>query len=1036
MQKSISRKLRKAMAIFSAAAVLLSCFTSAISVFAETAGSYNGKAFGFYTHSASPSLSVNTERNSGSLVAGIQTNVYSIKAASAAINPETYDDSDKNYSYVSQFEFTEGTTTADDIAAYSATKWSTDGGLLFYVKLPATIGATNLYLETQTVDAEKDTNDKYKTFHGLEKSKSAYLLAADSLEWETVTTVRFDSGNKKTGGAVSLPQGFEGWVRVPMSSFNKAAEARNGFFRIDFYFNNYSVTDYIKYGGITVIDNAAENFTDITLGDTVYSITDYAAYSATALSPETFSGNDEYTLEANGTSNAQTAGLFGSGTSFISKVTATEDTEKTYCDTEYYKADFVPQVRPGGGHAINEDKTWATATRIQNVNVAEFAPTSYSMYKYTVGSNDDNITDGVYTEPNDESYCARIDFKTNDNSDYHQLNWNSGNSLIFYVESTGTVANRISLTANDSKISAHLYENMNYYLLSAGSAEWKQGTTLDVHGNGRGYIELPAGFKGWVRIACDSFLNNNNVSVTGKSLKNVKVFFEHLGGNYGTISIGEFGMVETEESRSYIASSFNDNQPVRMTSDAYSVKAAGGISAEQRPTNDRVIKAVADKTELSVTLSVNTELTSDYVTDGVFSHTTPIKSDYYGIIKFSDAPFLSKNGSIVMYVDHSDSTADVSVAIGLNDEKFYIAESGRPYYLFADGAASWTEYTPEKLENGQTKAAIVIPAGFKGLLRIPASSLRRGTTYEYVDYESTVTALNIYPTNLGGDYGTLKFSKIQVTAENDSRYYFENNGSYTDLSGAAVSANLFKKAVISKVTVAEGSVTSTPTALTADITDSVLNRNSGIMFYAKTETAAGIKLALSAENTLKTEFSYSYISSGGIWQTAQSENGVISLSAGFEGWVRLSAEAFVSSEIELIGVGFEATAVGAELSDFMLVTLAENDLDYIMVNGTKTSLFVSLYDANADGEINLLDLVRIKKYTANISGVKVAEIAADIDGVNGVNATDLTLLRKRLINGEETGVSEFSVSRLMAQSGYTTVAGYDGTATAETTVNF
>lgn len=65
------------------------------------------------------------------------------------------------------------------------------------------------------------------------------------------------------------------------------------------------------------------------------------------------------------------------------------------------------------------------------------------------------------------------------------------------------------------------------------------------------------------------------------------------------------------------------------------------------------------------------------------------------------------------------------------------------------------------------------------------------------------------------------------------------------------------------------------------------------------------------------------------------------------------------------------------------------------------SRFVSCGDANADGKINILDLVRTKKIIAGTASAECAEFAADTNGSGEVNAEDLAWLRYMLINAEK-----------------------------------
>ena len=52
----------------------------------------------------------------------------------------------------------------------------------------------------------------------------------------------------------------------------------------------------------------------------------------------------------------------------------------------------------------------------------------------------------------------------------------------------------------------------------------------------------------------------------------------------------------------------------------------------------------------------------------------------------------------------------------------------------------------------------------------------------------------------------------------------------------------------------------------------------------------------------------------------------------------------------------------------------------------------NVYDSNSDDEINILDLIKSKKFIAGVSGIGGNALAADIDNSGNVNATDLSLV--------------------------------------------
>ena len=55
-------------------------------------------------------------------------------------------------------------------------------------------------------------------------------------------------------------------------------------------------------------------------------------------------------------------------------------------------------------------------------------------------------------------------------------------------------------------------------------------------------------------------------------------------------------------------------------------------------------------------------------------------------------------------------------------------------------------------------------------------------------------------------------------------------------------------------------------------------------------------------------------------------------------------------------------------------------------------------DINGDGDIDVRDLVRLKKYTAGIEGTKILKSAADLNGDGNYDAVDLSELRIMLLN--------------------------------------
>lgn len=78
---------------------------------------------------------------------------------------------------------------------------------------------------------------------------------------------------------------------------------------------------------------------------------------------------------------------------------------------------------------------------------------------------------------------------------------------------------------------------------------------------------------------------------------------------------------------------------------------------------------------------------------------------------------------------------------------------------------------------------------------------------------------------------------------------------------------------------------------------------------------------------------------------------------------------------------------------------SEFDFNYtVKTNLTLKAAWVKPGDANGDGEVNILDLVRMKKYTAGTAKTtKATKTAADMNDSGGIDSLDLTLLKKLLL---------------------------------------
>ena len=66
-------------------------------------------------------------------------------------------------------------------------------------------------------------------------------------------------------------------------------------------------------------------------------------------------------------------------------------------------------------------------------------------------------------------------------------------------------------------------------------------------------------------------------------------------------------------------------------------------------------------------------------------------------------------------------------------------------------------------------------------------------------------------------------------------------------------------------------------------------------------------------------------------------------------------------------------------------------------------------DVNGDLDIDLKDLIRIKKYISNLSDTNISLLCADINADSKINAEDIVLIRQELLESSD----------IESESGYT-----------------
>lgn len=138
-------------------------------------------------------------------------------------------------------------------SANNPTTLTSNDSLMFYIKLPSDATGTKIAFRLDGTAS---------IYTGVEKP--IYFLAKDATEWTESATV-LKSG---TTGDVVFPNAFEGWIRIPLTSFATELTTHNPT-RVRSYWNGSSTagnaTDGVTIGSVFVVDATTANYTKVSI---------------------------------------------------------------------------------------------------------------------------------------------------------------------------------------------------------------------------------------------------------------------------------------------------------------------------------------------------------------------------------------------------------------------------------------------------------------------------------------------------------------------------------------------------------------------------------------------------------------------------------------------------------------------------------------------------------------------------------------------------------------------------------------------------
>lgn len=496
------------------------------------------------------------------------------------------------------------------------------------------------------------------------QSGTVYQMLKDgTAAWTDVTV----ADNEYSGsGNIKLPANFSGWVKIPISAFvsSRGASLTTGELANVRYYPIYLGG---KYGEVTLshfmtVDEGGKNYTEFKSG--------------TAVDQSMLIGDTAYTAAS------------------VPQITD-------------------PTVTSKGGAAPFKIETSTVTAPIGNTDGV----------KITVHSG--NYPSGEWYDPapsiTDNTIRKFVGFTTGtaDNAELLRV----GGSTAFYVDhSDSTKAVNICVGLGTGWYTTQ--KDRVYYRLSENSASWQEFTAKSI--SGYGFLEIPADFKGWIRIPTSSIKQGNNeisaIAEDKRKQLNIYIFPDAIGGAYGSLTVG--GMMFFDE---------NDSRVFYNTG--------------------------SGKKALCKGINLNVEIPTYNVTVGSFLGepsfvTDAPKGELYSTVKLTNAATVSDGEALMLYVEQNGTTAS-GFRLDLGDSGMQMV-SGAKYYLYDSSTQYWNTLTAA--DDGKME----IPAGFGGWLRIPYSSFTDADKNN-ASAAITFSSLNITPYSLGGAYGELKIGTFMIT---------------------------------------------------------------------------------------------------------------------------------------------------------------------------------------------------------------------------------------------------------------------------------
>ncbi len=525
---------------------------------------------------------------------------------------------------------------------------------MFYLKMPENADATHIALQFRNSQNSADNV-------WLGSGKPVYLMPATTREWESpVTATRGTDMKNETRWGFNVPADFEGWVRIPYSSINYSQEASHAMNRINVYFSSLNIVNNATTG--TYVDEGVSFGACMVLG------TATADYQKVLI--------DGATEAVDLFPNGEFQGTLLQQQALYPKKLQAEDSE---------------EVSESG---VVFNKQGGTAPNRTIVDKYHFYyPGTADKTEYVNAKGSYALTDLAHLQVNIQNAPATLNLTTD--------------SLVFYASTDATVNTRFGMRLNNAFLSCGTdYKGLSYYLMDdRGRANWKEyktvarsdeNTTASSTSTTKTYygdIELPAGFRGWVRIPVSAFRTthgkNNSLAAYGA----LYLVPHTLGGQYGTLTLASFVAVQQDASMLHTLKFTGKNgvQQVMNLSGKF-IDTPAGISMDQMyfrgnetyVNAEGVLNSALKVTVDDITAFAGCKLYYQYTQNGETVKTLLRRagSTYYGTAAEQDEENVTE-----FYIDSLHGT-DGAIVAGETEENVSVLGTSLWY---TDGESIYTE---------------------------------------------------------------------------------------------------------------------------------------------------------------------------------------------------------------------------------------------------------------------------------------------------------------------------------------------------------